>query len=170
VVSFWARRPLPVAEVVDTIEVAGRGAIAVSSMREVTRSFHASFSATSRTYVYRVSAADLDVPRLDAMVGALVGRRCFHAFARRTPRGQTTVRHLMRARVHHDGPGRARFELHADRFLRRQVRVLVATALREMRNGAPPTALLELSLRGERAATAPPADADGLYLMGVSYC
>ena len=46
---------------------------------------------------------------------------------------------------------------------------MVATAVREMRCGATTDALLELSVRRDRAATAPPAPAGGLYLTGVSY-
>lgn len=169
VVSFYCREELPVAEVCARVEDAGGGDVAIVDMRRVPRVFHASFSATARAYVYRVSAPDLDVPLLDAMMVQLVGRRCFHAFARRTPEGQSTVRRLMVARVSSDGANSARFELVGDRFLRRQVRVLVATALREMRNRAPSEALLELSQRRERAMTAPPAPADGLCLMSVSY-
>ena len=169
VVSFHCRRALPLDEVAAAIEAAGKGNIAVLRTRLVPRAFHATFSARARWYRYRVAAPDLDVPRLDAMLGALVGRRCFHAFARRTPETQSTVRHLYQARALYDGGGRVRFELVADRFLRRQVRVMVATALREMRNGATSSALLELSQRGDRAATEPAADADGLYLMSIDY-
>lgn len=169
VISFWSRTPLSIPRAVDAIEAAGAADLAVVAAREVPRVFHASFSARHRTYVYRLRAPDVDPGRLDSMLGALVGRRCFNAFARRTPHGQSTVRHMMSARACIDGPERVRIELTADRFLRRQVRVIVATALVETRNGAPPHALLELSERGDRAATAPPADPGGLCLTHVGY-
>lgn len=169
VVSFYCRREIPGDDIRLHIEGAGRGDLAVLGVRRVPRVFHASFSAVARAYTYRVSARDLDIPRLDAMLGQLVGRRCFHAFSRRTPEGQSTVRRLLSARVFRDGPESARFELVGDGFLRHQVRVLVATALREMRNRAPAEVLLEMSRRGERAKTAPPAEAGGLWLMSVSY-
>ena len=60
-------------------------------------------------------------------------------------------------------------ELVADRFLRKLVRVLVATAVREAAAGAAPDVLLALSAAGERTATAPPAPPNGLMLAGVGY-
>ena len=166
VISFYARGSLPLHDVGEAIEQQG---LVVRDIRGAPNSFHASFCARARRYVYRLCEQELDVPRRDALVGALVGRRCFHAFARRTPRDASTIRRLIEARVRGDGPERVRFELCADRFLRRQVRVMVATALREMRRGAPTDALLELSKRRDRAATAPPAPAGGLFLVGVTY-
>ena len=65
-------------------------------------------------------------------------------------------------------------ELVADRFLRKQVRVLVATAAREANCGATSDVLLALSRAGgsareRRMATAPPAPAVGLVFAGVGY-
>ena len=60
-------------------------------------------------------------------------------------------------------------ELVADRFLRKLVRVLVATAVREAAAGAAPDVLLALSAARERTATAPPAPPNGLMLAGVGY-
>ncbi len=169
VVSFWARRALPLSELSASIEALAEGAITVLGAHGVPRAFHASFSARARSYEYRLAAEGLDVAHLDALMRALQGRRCFHAFARGTPIGQDTIRQLRRVRAIADGRGGVRFELVADRFLRRQIRVIVATAIREMNDGASCSALLELSERGDRTATAPPADPDGLYLVSVSY-
>lgn len=60
-------------------------------------------------------------------------------------------------------------ELIADRFLRRMVRVLVSTAVREAAAGAPLDILCQLAETGERRATAPPAPAQGLCLCQVGY-
>ena len=60
-------------------------------------------------------------------------------------------------------------ELVADRFLRKMVRVLVATAVREAATGAGTDVLLRLAAAGERAATAPPAPPEGLIFAGVGY-
>ncbi len=169
VVSFWSRAPIELEALRERLETSAEGELLVLEMRPVPSSFHASFSAVSRSYAYRLRAPGLDVSRLDALVGALVGRRCFSAFARDTPREQSTVRRLMRARVLSEGEGAARFELTADGFLRRQVRVIVATAVRAMAEGAPLDALLSLCESGDRGATAPPAPAEGLWLMAVGY-
>ncbi|XP_073052437.1 uncharacterized protein [Primulina eburnea] len=60
-------------------------------------------------------------------------------------------------------------ELVANRFLRKMVRVLVATAVREAAAGAEDDMLLKLMDATCRRATAPPAPPDGLCLLGVGY-
>ncbi|XP_017243430.1 uncharacterized protein LOC108215438 [Daucus carota subsp. sativus] len=60
-------------------------------------------------------------------------------------------------------------ELVANRFLRKMVRVLVATAIREAAAGAEDDALVKLMDATCRRATAPPAPADGLCLFDVGY-
>lgn len=60
-------------------------------------------------------------------------------------------------------------ELVANRFLRRMVRVLVATSIREAAAGAEDDILLKLMEATCRRATAPPAPPDGLCLVDVGY-
>ncbi|XAR63777.1 tRNA pseudouridine(38-40) synthase [Bertholletia excelsa] len=60
-------------------------------------------------------------------------------------------------------------ELVANRFLRKMVRVLVATAVREAAAGAEDDALIKLMDATCRRATAPPAPPDGLCLVDVGY-
>ncbi|KAF3962795.1 hypothetical protein CMV_012742 [Castanea mollissima] len=60
-------------------------------------------------------------------------------------------------------------ELVANRFLRKMVRVLLATSVREAAAGAEEDALLKLMDATCRRATAPPAPADGLCLVDVGY-
>jgi len=60
-------------------------------------------------------------------------------------------------------------ELVANRFVRKLVRVLVATAAREAAAGAADDVLLALAATRERAATAAPAPPQGLFLAGVGY-
>ncbi|XWS52335.1 hypothetical protein CRYUN_Cryun11dG0059100 [Craigia yunnanensis] len=60
-------------------------------------------------------------------------------------------------------------ELVANRFLRKMVRVLVASSIREAAAGAEEDALLKLMGATCRRATAPPAPPDGLCLVDVGY-
>ncbi|KAI3803196.1 hypothetical protein L1987_31345 [Smallanthus sonchifolius] len=60
-------------------------------------------------------------------------------------------------------------ELVANRFLRKMVRVLVATSIREAAAGADDDALIKLMGATCRRATAPPAPPDGLCLVDVGY-
>jgi tRNA pseudouridine38-40 synthase len=170
VVSFWSRVELDPDEVAAAIDESQPSDWAVREVRLVPRWFHASFSARERRYVY-LSADEGDVPidRLDRMLGALVGRRCFGAFARDTARGAPTVRNLREARARHAGDGQIRMDFAADGYLRRQIRVLVATALREAHAGAPEDVLVRIADSGDRRRTAPPADPGGLTLTRVSY-
>jgi len=173
VISLRLPRPAPAEALQDAIDARAPGALACLEVREVERRFHAAFSARARRYAYLAPAApDLDIPRLQALLTGLVGRRCFSAYARDTRPGQGTVRTLWEARVEsrHEGerPVLA-FHFFADAFLRKQVRVMVATALREARAGAPPERLAELAARGDRAATAWPAAPEPLRLVRIVY-
>ncbi|MBK6684839.1 MAG: hypothetical protein IPG45_10225 [Deltaproteobacteria bacterium] len=148
------------------------GSLTCLEVREVDRRFHAQFSARARRYVYLHPDTGVDIARLDRMLGALQGRRCFGAFARDTPPGQSTVRSLREARARReqvDGQAMIRFDLLADAFLRRMVRVLVATAIREAVAGAADEALVVLAAAGDRRGTALPAPAEGLTLSRVIY-
>ncbi|KAK7399054.1 hypothetical protein VNO78_10229 [Psophocarpus tetragonolobus] len=60
-------------------------------------------------------------------------------------------------------------ELVANRFLRKMVRVLVATSIREAAAGAEDDGLIKLMDATCRRATAPPAPPDGLCLVDVGY-
>jgi tRNA pseudouridine38-40 synthase len=170
VVSFWSRGPLRHEDIADAIDGAAPGELCVRDVREVPRRFHAGFSASFRHYAYRLrDDGRFDAERLDALLAPLVGRRCFGVFARDTATGASTVRRLRRASARRDGLAEICFDFVADGFLRRQVRVMVATALREQQRGAPEDALLTLCRRGDRGATARPVDAAGLYLVAVGY-
>jgi len=169
VVSFWARQPLQVDELRRAVDQVAPGEIVTLAGREVPRSFHASFSATKRRYTYLLDdQGEVQAERVNALLEPLLGPRCFAAFGRRLPAGRSTRRRLLFARAHRQGPW-LRFDLCADGFLRMQVRVMVATALREVRAGAPTDALLRLAECGDPTRAAAPAAAVGLHLAGIDY-
>jgi tRNA pseudouridine38-40 synthase len=167
VISFWSRAALSVAEIGAAIDGAAPGEICALDVREVPRSFHASFSASSRRYVY-IAEVDADVKRLDRMLTVLLGRRSFHAFARDTPKDKSSVRTLYEAGARAVPEG-ARFDFLADGFLRHQIRVLVATALREAALRSEDDALLFLAESQDRRLTAAPMTPEGLTLVRVGY-
>ena len=136
----------------------------------------------------------VDVDLLNSMLGALETSAApvdCHAFARDTPKGKSALVNFIRARAFlgavpvplprqsQDAEDAARakrepepvvvVELVANRFLRKLVRVLVATAAREAATGAKPDILLALAAARERSATASPAPAGGLFFAGVGY-
>jgi tRNA pseudouridine38-40 synthase len=174
VVSFRVRAPLDLAELAARIDGAHPGALVLQDARVVPRWFHAQFSARARRYVYHLPDPDEahDPARVDRLLLGLLGRRCFSAFARDTPRGKTTVRRLIDARARravHQGQAALRIDLLADAFLRKQVRVMVATAIREAAADAPDEALATIAASGDRTRAAPPAPAEGLVLVRAVY-
>jgi tRNA pseudouridine38-40 synthase len=170
VVSFYTRTPIDPRAVQNVVDTIAPDEIVCRDMREVPRWFHARFSAVARRYVYLLSdGGENDVAALDALVRALEGRRCFSAFARDTPAGASTVRHMLRACARRDAADLVRFEFVANGFLRRQVRVMVATALREASQDAPNDSLVQLAAQGDRRGTERPAAPGALYLAGIDY-
>ncbi len=172
VVSFRADRAVPPAEIGDAVDRAAPGSITCLSAEPAPRGFHAQFWATERRYLYLwTKQEDLSLaPEIDRLLRPLVGRRCFNAYARETVEGASTVRTLRSARCRRTSVGEQAalaFEFSADGFLRRMVRVLVATALDAARRGEGERTLVELAAAGDRSRTARPAPSEGLRLSGV---
>ncbi len=167
VVSFHTRARVELEDLRAAIDRAAPDALVTRYVEEVPRWFHAAFSAVGRVYVYFVDT-DVDATRVDRMLCVLAGRRDFSAFARDTRPGQQTVRHLWWARARRDRR-RLRVDLAADGFLRRQVRVLTATALAGVEAGAPDDHLLSVAATRDRLASAPALPPEGLYLERILY-
>lgn len=169
-ISFISRDPVELDVIREAIDRAAPDALAALEVRRASNSFHAQYSAVFRRYVYlHTDDGTTDVARIDRMLCALVGRRDFTAFARDTPLGKATTRTLIDARARRIDARSIRFDFAAESFLRRQVRVLVATVLREAAQNSGDEILVELANSRDRRATAFPAPAEGLYLAKVGY-
>ncbi len=154
--------------------------IAVSALEIAGEDFHARFSATGRTYEYRVRTAPerqplerlhehwlpgpLDLAAMREASGSVLGRRDFSAFAS-GPGGVRTVR----AADWCERETLLRFEITADAFLRGMVRALVGTLLRVGQGKIGPTEFLEIVNSSDRAKAGPSAPARGLCLVSVEY-
>jgi tRNA pseudouridine38-40 synthase len=153
--------------------------LAVARCEEAPAGFHARFSASSRSYRYRIwrrrerspfevnrsfwHPRALNVQRLNASAAMLIGEHDFRAF---TP---TETQHVAFSRVvadarWYDRGDTVELEITADSFLRHMVRILVGTMLELDPDEIVP--LLQGAPRSAAGATAVPW---GLYLVGVGY-
>jgi tRNA pseudouridine38-40 synthase len=154
--------------------------IAISGLGPAEDSFHARFSATGRTYEYRIRNSavrdplwmrrehwhpdELDVAAMRAAAAALVGRHDFAAFAA----GESGERIVKRAEwITEDGV--LRFEIESDGFLRGMVRGIVGTLLWVGRGKMTVERFAEVIEAKDRALAGPSAPAKGLCLVAVRY-
>jgi tRNA pseudouridine38-40 synthase len=153
--------------------------IAVSALEPCGNEFHARFSATGRTYEYRLRIGPDRDPlerwalhhpaalRLDAMrdaTAALIGRANFGAFAS----GEDGVRTVRKAEWTREGE-LLRFEIEADAFLRGMVRAIVGSLLWVGRGKIGVERFGEIARSRDRTAAGPSAPARGLCLVSVAY-
>jgi tRNA pseudouridine38-40 synthase len=154
--------------------------IAISGLEPAGETFHSRFSATGRTYEYRIRNAPardplerrreqwlpvtLDRAAMREASARLVGRHDFAAFAAGVS-GERTVR---RAVWSEEGTI-LRFEIEADAFLRGMVRGIVGTLLWVGRGKTPTDRFAEVLRSGDRAQAGPSAPAQGLCLIKVDY-
>jgi len=154
--------------------------IAISDLGPAADSFHARFSATGRTYEYRIRNAavrdplwarrehwypgELDVAAMRAAAARLVGRHDFAAFAS----GESGERTVRRAEWFSEG-NILRFEIESDAFLRGMVRGIVGTLLWVGRGKLTVARFAEILAAKDRALAGPSAPAKGLCLVAVRY-
>uniref|UniRef100_A0A0D9WSX4 tRNA pseudouridine synthase n=1 Tax=Leersia perrieri TaxID=77586 RepID=A0A0D9WSX4_9ORYZ len=134
---------------------------------------------------YNIKPQSFDVAKVDRIIRQLEGKSLsYKMFARDTqasrsvgPPTECFMFHSRAAvvKLHsanencEEGIRALCIELVANRFLRKMVRVLVATTIREAAAGAEEDALLNLMEATCRRATAPPAPPEGLCLVDVGY-
>lgn len=157
--------------------------IAVLEIAETTADFHPRYAAVERVYrytIYRapvrsplVSRTSLHVGRplaVDAMqraAQALVGRHDFSAFGSPPGRG-TAVRDVFSAHWREEGCWLS-FEIAANAFLYRMVRMVVGTLLRVGEGALTPEAFAEILETRDRRRAGPAVAAKGLTLEAVIY-
>lgn len=182
IVSFYSWPPIDQSELRAAVDGAAPGELRLLWAQRVPREFHATFSALWRRYVYLLplrpgAGADGDVTaaRLDAQLAALVGvERDYAALGRGLKAGKSTRGTLLHASARtvrlDSGVDAARIEIVGDRFLRRQVRTLVSTAVIAARDRPDDArALLDAASSGRPELTQQPAPAIGLCFAEAGY-
>ena len=164
-------------------------------VEEVDKSFHPTFCATKRAYVYMIDSYNLNTPSgvswndfhvemLDLLLRELEGKSLdYFGLSYGKVKTETTVCHLERSRatmVSYNSADKSKpqhaicIELIGDRFLRRMVRILVATALREVLFASEPNnlqgdELIKIVNQKDRTMSALPAPSDGLIFVASAF-
>ncbi|ARP94644.1 tRNA pseudouridine(38-40) synthase TruA [Bordetella genomosp. 13] len=158
--------------------------ISVQWAQSMSDTFHARFSARSRTYVYvlwrgRVRPAlwtgragwcfqALDVDAMRAAAQALIGEHDFSSFRSSQCQARHPVRTLHRLDIDERGPFVV-FTLRANAFLHHMVRNLIGALLQVGQGREPVEWLGELLRARDRRLGAPTFAPDGLYLADIEY-
>lgn len=180
VISFRSGTKLDAATIGRGVNALLPADIAIRDVEEASEEFHARYSATGRTYEYRLRngpqreplerhrehwlPATLDDDAMARATAMLVGRADLSAFAI-GPGGTRTVR---RASWSREGT-LLRFVIEADGFLRGMVRGIVGTLVWVGRGHTSVDRFREIVASRDRARAGPNAPAQGLCLVDVSY-
>ena len=160
------------------------GDIVVRSATEVDADFHASRSATGKTYQYRIQVSPLrqvdrhrlvyhlwrplDIAPMRDGAARLVGRHDFLGLATSAEVRQNTVRTIFRCEVA-EADEDVLVTVQGDGFLYNMVRNIVGTLI-EIGRGRWPSDRIDMILASrDRRDAGPTAPPDGLYLMCVHY-
>lgn len=159
--------------------------IRVTELTTVPDGFHARFSATAKTYEYRIwngrtvppfirqyvwhIIEPLDLAPMQEAAAAIPGEHDFAGF--RSARGvnQTTIRRITSASWRRADAQTLVFEIDGKGFLRYMVRSLVGTMVEIGRRQRPSGDLARLLSAPDRAQAGRTAPARGLFLMKVEY-
>ena len=158
--------------------------IAVRSACEAPRDFHASRSAVGKTYRYRIYTAPLrpvelaaqvlhywrplDVERMQAAAGRLIGTHDFVGFATSADQRDNTVRTIFRCEVARIGP-EIQITVRGDGFLYNMVRNIVGTLMEIGRGRWGPRRIDTILDTCDRRNAGPCVLPDGLTLVCVHY-
>lgn len=184
VVHFDTGAERPLAAWVRGVNAALPATVAVLWSHAVDAQFHARYSATSRTYRYRLlnravrpaMAAQqlgwfhlpLDVASMGEAASMLVGEHDFSAFRSAECQAKTPVRRLHALEIEQRGE-RIDFLLRADAFLHHMVRNIVGTLIYVGKGKRAPHWVREVLLSKDRSRAAPTFGPAGLCLERVDY-
>jgi tRNA pseudouridine38-40 synthase len=160
-------------------------AIRITELITVPDAFHARFSATAKTYEYRIwngrtvppfirqyawhIIEALDLEKMARASRAIPGEHDFAAFRSARSMNHTTVRAISSASWRRDGEQTLVFEIAGKGFLRYMVRSLVGTLVEIGRGQRPVDDIARLLAAPDRSQAGRTAPALGLFLMKVEY-
>ncbi|MFW0776634.1 MAG: tRNA pseudouridine(38-40) synthase TruA [Rickettsiales bacterium] len=158
--------------------------ITVVNAEAVEDNFHARFSATSRSYVYRIMnrrarlgldigrawhvAEVLDVETMQEAANLLIGDHDFSSFRDSQCQAKSPVKTMEKLQVQRNG-NEIRIYAHARSFLHHQVRIITGTLVLVGKGKWQVSDVQKALDAKERKAAGITAPPEGLYLIGVGY-
>ena len=159
--------------------------ISVTGVGEVPADFHAQFSSRSKVYEYRILnvshppalmrnrvwhvAGKLDLAGMKEAAEHVVGTRDFSVFASANITVRSTVRTVRRVSLRKNREGVVLFEIEADGFLKRMVRMITGTLVETGKGKIGPGQFAEILRSGRKTKNVVTAPSQGLFLKKVVY-
>ncbi|MCP4249776.1 MAG: tRNA pseudouridine(38-40) synthase TruA [bacterium] len=186
VANFWTECTIPTDRLRRAIGSRLPKDLCVLRVNEVAAAFHATRSASSKLYRYRIHNAahrpvcqltqrqtyhfwhELDPTRMQEAARHFVGCMDFAAMASKGSVRETTVRTVLRCEVERCYD-EVRISVEGKGFLYNQVRNMAGTLIEVGRGHWPPERVAEILAGADRAAAGPTAPARGLCLQWVRY-
>ena len=147
--------------------------------------FHATLSATHKTYQYYIYnhqrrpafmsryagwiRKPLDLNHLNASAEYIIGKMDFKSFQSVGTPVAHTVRHIYKAKWEQFKPDQLRFTITGSGFLKQMVRNIIGTQLMLERKALPPDEMRRIIDAQDRKIAGPPAEPQGLFLKKVYY-
>ena len=158
--------------------------ISVKAAREVPPDFHARYNARGKTYAYYILNSErrdpflsryawriergLDLERINAFCGEIVGTHDFYAFSSSGRTVEDTVRPVKECYALREG-NKVILKITADGFLYNMVRIIVGTAVAVSDGKIEPEFTKEILASKNRALAGQTAPPQGLFLEKVWY-
>lgn len=156
--------------------------LCVLRLEDAAPDFHARYAALRKTYRYRIAHApsafatglawplhdELDWPAVEEATGSVIGKQDFAGFCRVGSLKDDCMCDVISAAWTRD-EREARFEITANRFLHRMVRLIVGTLVDIGRHRRPPEYIQQILSTGNVRLAGQAAPPEGLYLVKVEY-
>ena len=184
VISFATEATIPAENISRAIRYLLPGDIVVCKGEEVTKDFHARYSAKEKTYKYKIIRTpivdpclrnysweikeELDLPAMEKATKYLVGTHDFSAFRNTGSEMTTPVRTIKEAKWKKQGKEYT-FTITGNSFLYRMVRNLVGCLVKVGKGKITPEQFQKILAGKDRKAVGMAAPAQGLYLVKVTY-
>lgn len=157
--------------------------IAVQEVRQVDEEMHARFSATSRTYHYFIHTRKdpflqayswqipfaLDFEKMNEAAKVLLEYKDFTSFSKVGTNVKTNLCDLREAYWEEVAPGRWRFTITANRFLRNMVRAIVGTLVEVGRGRISIEEMRQIIEAKDRCQAGESVPAKALFLVDIKY-